>query len=800
MERDSGGVLVESDVLVAEVRRRWRERSENRTEWAQLADALDLATGFQFFAIEVADPTAELFLGELLVENARSGGLVPTQIDLSQLDPEEPPVGALLRTLQAAERSSLFYVYGGAQRHGDTNWLQEYFFYLNQKRDVAAGNAAAPLLMALHRNDWRVFRSSASDFWSIRQSLFRFTAAASAEILLAGVEAWNQWREDDERVRPGLRGAVLRNADLSLANLSGADLTQACLARAVLGGADLRGATLRGANLSGVDLSDADLRGADLRDTDLSGTHLNGVDLSGARLDRARLNGTVFANVDLRGVKDLDSVAHYGPAHISTSALERSRGQIPPAFLKKCGLSDWEIEIAKLWNPEIGDDETVTTLYDLTRIRRKQQSIGVVRVFISYTWEDAPFVEALENRLGEKGVRYWRDVHDMKAGRLERQIDRALMMNPLVLLVLSERSVESDWVQREVIKATRLEWRYREEGNPRDVLCPIALDDAWKSCPWPAELRRQIEEYNVLDFSGWQEGDGMNRQFARLYDGLVSSYSKVDKAPVRLGLLSFSGRQSDIWRAQMEKECDAVRELTSYFDPTSFTGRAIREPRWWQEKVFPDLREFLLESVDPNRSLYLDLAVHQSIAFAAGWLLEAKRGLDVYVEQRTMGRPMGWHPDDDSGPESNLWQKRHDIGLPADSPDVALAVSISRPAVAEARAYIEQEGLAVSAIVDAAIAPEPGQQSVRGGQHALRLAEALIHRIRQRRLEERGGRLHLFGAAPNAFLFYLGQLSRSLGGIVLYEYAFDTKDSYGRYQRSIELPPPASEGAPPKRD
>ena len=93
----------------------------------------------------------------------------------------------------------------------------------------------------------------------------------------------------------------------------------------------------------------------------------------------------------------------------------------------------------------------------------------------------------------------------MKAGRLERQIDRAIDLNLLVLLVLSEESVRSDWVRWEAQKARQLEQRFEEQGQPRDVLCPIALDEAWESCRWPGWLRTQIEDYHVLAFLGWED-------------------------------------------------------------------------------------------------------------------------------------------------------------------------------------------------------------------------------------------------------------------------------------------------------
>ena len=95
----------------------------------------------------------------------------------------------------------------------------------------------------------------------------------------------------------------------------------------------------------------------------------------------------------------------------------------------------------------------------------------------------------------------------MKAGKVEKQIDRAIRLNPTLLLVLSEHSVESDWVRWEVEQARRLE---KETGQ--DILCPVALDASWKTCKWPGPLRSQIEDYNVLDFSEWRDDVVLDRQ------------------------------------------------------------------------------------------------------------------------------------------------------------------------------------------------------------------------------------------------------------------------------------------------
>ena len=53
---------------------------------------------------------------------------------------------------------------------------------------------------------------------------------------------------------------------------------------------------------------------------------------------------------------------------------------------------------------------------------------------------------------------------------------------------------------------------------------PLALDESWKTCHWPARLREQIMEYNVLDFSDWNDEGTFRRMFARLLDGLHLFY------------------------------------------------------------------------------------------------------------------------------------------------------------------------------------------------------------------------------------------------------------------------------------
>ncbi|HBL25378.1 MAG TPA: hypothetical protein DD490_00915 [Acidobacteria bacterium] len=267
-----------------------------------------------------------------------------------------------------------------------------------------------------------------------------------------------------------------------------------------------------------------------------------------------------------------------------------------------------------------------------------------------------------------------------------------------------------------------------------------------------------------------------------------SVYRLVDRLsrPIRLGIRSFIG-----WGADMEDRTDAVLDLVEHFD-----NRYPRSPDVWQEEVFPRLQDFLDRYVAQGRPLVLDFAAHSSIAFAAGWLLEAKSGLDVRVRQRTQTHgEREWHPNEGEVPDGPMWLDRPDLPVTPVASDLAAALSVTHKNVAqEVHEMALRKGLPLRRILDACV-PEPGHRSIQSGAHMLHLAEALLPRLRHREPQERNGRLHLFYAGPNAFQFYLGQLARSLGRIVLYEYDFDQSGAQGQYTPSIELPPP-TETAP----
>ena len=343
-----------------------------------------------------------------------------------------------------------------------------------------------------------------------------------------GVLAWNKWRRENPNIEidlseAKLSQAVLFGVDLSFANLWGTDFS----------GADLTNANLHGADLSESDLTNADLMAAhclranftkanfsksNLREVSFLKVNLSEANLTESIFMQSKLDLATLGSIDLSNAIGLETVYHLGPSTLGTNTLSLSKGKIPKVFLRGCGLSDWEIESVKLFDPHLSNEEINEILYNMYDLRAGQ-ALQISPLFISYSHADDGFVDKLEGYLDKAGIRFWRDIHDAKAGRLEKQIARAIRFNPTVLLILSKHSLRSDWVEHEVRTARELE---KELG--RDVLCPVALDGSWKKSPWPKRVMEQVTEYNILDFSNWIDDGMFSITFNKLIDGLELFY------------------------------------------------------------------------------------------------------------------------------------------------------------------------------------------------------------------------------------------------------------------------------------
>ena len=155
----------------------WLTGAQNRKEWRRLATALELGEEFHFFALQMPDSTSEEMVGNLLRQMASELGRDLVELDLSKLEASEV-VAEILAAGERLGRQGWLFVRSGTLLRGERR-LGDLFLFLNQKRDVLARRIEAPFLLALHPQDWLVFRRHAPDFWSIHQAVFRFGTAAS---------------------------------------------------------------------------------------------------------------------------------------------------------------------------------------------------------------------------------------------------------------------------------------------------------------------------------------------------------------------------------------------------------------------------------------------------------------------------------------------------------------------------------------------------------------------------------------------------------------------------------------------
>ena len=106
--------------------------------------------------------------------------------------------------------------------------------------------------------------------------------------------------------------------------------------------------------------------------------------------------------------------------------------------------------------------------------------------------------------LRQKGIRCWLATQDLKIGdRFRTRINDAIRLHDKLLVILSEHSVKSAWVEDEVETAFE-----RERRDGTTVLFPIRVDDAVmdSNAAWAASIRRILY---IGDFRKWKDHDDL---------------------------------------------------------------------------------------------------------------------------------------------------------------------------------------------------------------------------------------------------------------------------------------------------
>jgi hypothetical protein len=211
-----------------------------------------------------------------------------------------------------------------------------------------------------------------------------------------------------------------------------------------------------------------------------------------------------------------------------------------------------------------------------------------------------------------------------------------------------------------------------------------------------------------------------------------------------------------------------------------FDDKHLKTGYNWNKDILKHLQDFLDSFPSSEQAYQIYLDTHISIAFAAGRILNSKSGYHVFPMQKTnTSGVVLWNVEESSKQEYSKWEIECDK-TEENTCDVALVLSIAVKDIYEdVKEYIEKAELQIGKIIACSLNTEVSNKiSIKDGTHAFELADSLSDVIAKRSSDEKKAVLHIFAAAPNGFMFFLGKVAEGFGKCILYEFDFKrTHDS-----------------------
>lgn len=160
----------------------------------------------------------------------------------------------------------------------------------------------------------------------------------------------------------------------------------------------------------------------------------------------------------------------------------------------------------------------IQNLQKIQRNRVEGKTSEHYSCFISYSSNDEVFVRKLYNDLQSNNVTCWFAPVDLKIGdRIRSRIDDIIKEYDKLLLILSESSIKSQWVEQEVETALELERR-----EQKTKLFPIRIDkEAFNVKSGWAKFVHNTR--NIGDFENWQDDSGYEQAYQKLLRDIVKA-------------------------------------------------------------------------------------------------------------------------------------------------------------------------------------------------------------------------------------------------------------------------------------
>lgn len=231
---------------------------------------------------------------------------------------------------------------------------------------------------------------------------------------------------------------------------------------------------------------------------------------------------------------------------------------------------------------------------------------------------------------------------------------------------------------------------------------------------------------------------------------------------ISIGIKSFSRGAENL-----EDKTESCLSLVYKFD-----GRFLKEDLDWNKDIYKEVEKFLYEHIDKEKAYQLFLDTHSAVAFSSGRVLDTKFGANIFPVQKTPSGLELWDIKMKQKDTYSVWSFNPEW-LNEECVDTALVINVTRNIRNDVIEYIKEFNIPIGRIINLELNVSGATNfSIIDGGHAAMLANSAYEAIKVRSLKERQATLHIFTAAPNAFMFFLGQNSHGFGKCILYDYDF----------------------------
>ena len=384
-------------------------------------------------------------------------------------------------------------------------------------------------------------------------------------------------------------------------------------------------------------------------------------------------------------------------------------------------------------------------------------------VFLSYSHSNSVEVSAFAAKLRARGIRVWRDIDTLPAGRLsENEIRHAISSECWGLAAyFTPESMTSDFVMSVELPAAI----NRQQSDPGFPIIPVfrsmTLDEARKASV--AKLGVDLTAYNghiigsdVADAADLQNhfrisaNKALRAYLSRAFDPMQPEH---DRNP-RLDLHTWPSRRND-----------PPPDLDLYWS-RFFPNESLPSYDVWQSLILPalnDVKDALAEITGP-RTLCARATARLSAALALGFIFRQPSGFNIEIEQA--GETWSTAASQSQATALRVTEAGGDIRCAALAVQMCISADVS-PAV---NRYVQTKGRDFRARLRFEPQGGPWRSSVPDWQYAIDMAAQAGTRIRQACNDYKAEEVHLFASMPLGLAVLLGHQLNACGAIQCYEF------------------------------